>query len=127
MYNKITTLHCNVVGRENINNSQILKGLLEGCILKLIEKEETYGYKICEDLSDGGLKKVNEGTIYPILIRLEKKQMIHSQKRKSALGPKRKYFTISEEGKEYLRDFENDWNAIKDVVDHFLKEKKGVE
>ena len=123
MYNQITTLHCNVVRRENINNSQILKGLLEGCILKLIEKEETYGYKICEDLSKGGLVKVNEGTIYPILLRLEKKQLINSTKKKSSLGPKRKYFTISVEGTKYLQDFENDWYSIKDVVDHFLNQE----
>ena len=54
-------------------NAQILKGLLEGCVLKLIEKDETYGYKICEDLALGGFENVGEGTVYPIVIRLEKK------------------------------------------------------
>ena len=108
-----------------INNSQILKGLLEGCILKLIEKEETYGYRICEDLLKGGYKKINEGTIYPILIRLEKKGLIKSTKRKSPLGPTRKYFNISESGREYLKSFESEWNEIKRIVDNFVNEEGG--
>lgn len=94
--------------------------MLEGCILKLIEKEETYGYKICEDLSKGGFVKVNEGTIYPILIRLEKKKLITSVKIKSTLGPKRKYFVLSEDGKEYIKSFESEWNEIRDIVDSFM-------
>jgi PadR family transcriptional regulator PadR len=102
-----------------------LKGLLEGCILKLIEREETYGYKICEDLLKEGYKKINEGTIYPILIRLEKKGLINSTRRSSPLGPTRKYFNITENGREYLRAFEYEWNEIKKIVDKFVGGKGG--
>lgn len=100
-----------------------MKGLLEGCILKLIEREESYGYKICEDLLKEGYKKINEGTIYPILIRLEKKKLINSTRRSSPLGPARKYFNITESGREYLKAFEYEWNEIKKIVDKFVGER----
>ncbi len=105
-----------------MQQAQILKGLLEGCILKLIQQEETYGYKICEDLVKGGFSGVNEGTIYPILIRLEKKGLIRSTTKASPLGPKRKYFSLSDSGRDYLNAFSQSWNSIRDTVDHFVGE-----
>lgn len=102
------------------SNSQMLKGLLEGCILQIVFREETYGYKICEELIKGGFASVNEGTVYPILIRLEKKKFIYSEKKTSPLGPKRKYYYLTEIGKVYLSQFINDWHNIKDNVDYFF-------
>ena len=55
-----------------MDESQLLKGILEGCVLKIISQEETYGYDILLKLSDAGLKNIIEGTLYPILSRLEK-------------------------------------------------------
>lgn len=52
--------------------SQMLKGTLSGCILAIISREETYGYEIAEKLSGYGFGKIAEGTIYPLLLRLEK-------------------------------------------------------
>ena len=54
--------------------TQMLKGTLEGCILKVISKNETYGYEISEALKDYGFSNISEGTIYPLLLRLEKNQ-----------------------------------------------------
>ena len=58
------------------NSTQILKGLLEGCILKIVNNNETYGYQICEKLTVYGFQEVSEGSVYPILIRLEKKKLL---------------------------------------------------
>lgn len=58
-----------------MDESQLLKGILEGCVLKIISQEETYGYDILLKLSDAGLKNIIEGTLYPILSRLEKKSL----------------------------------------------------
>ena len=60
------------------DKSQMMRGTLEGCILKIISVETTYGYEIVTKLQDFGFEDMKEGTIYPILVRLEKKNMISS-------------------------------------------------
>lgn len=52
--------------------SQLLKGILDGCVLAVIDKETVYGYELSEKLQRAGLKDVSEGTIYPVLLRLQK-------------------------------------------------------
>ena len=69
----------------------MLKGTLEGCILAIISDQETYGYEISQQLQAYGFGKITEGTIYPLLLRLEKNGWVQSVYRPSALGPKRKY------------------------------------
>ncbi len=101
-------------------NTQMLKGLLEGCILKIVDNKETYGYAICEDLNNYGFDDINEGTVYPILIRLEKNRLIYSIKKDSPLGPKRKYYFLTEEGKKQLEDFTTSWERIKTKVDRII-------
>lgn len=104
--------------------SQMLKGLLEGCILHIISKGETYGYEITSNLSDNGFDFINEASVYTVLMRLSKKNLIKSESRKSLKGPKRKYFTITSEGTSYLVEFELDWNDVSKNVTNILK---GVE
>lgn len=94
------------------DKSQLLRGTLEGCILKIISRRTTYGYEIIESLHRFGFEEISEGTIYPLLLRMEKQEYICSQLLPSPLGPKRKYFTISAKGLAYLREFESSWNAI---------------
>ena len=84
-----------------MDESQMLKGLLEGCILAVISRGETYGYEILSLLEKGGLTEINEGTLYPILKRLEKKGFIVCRIGESPYGPKRKYFSVTDEGKQY--------------------------
>ena len=103
------------------NRSQILKGLLEGCILEIISHGETYGYKITESLNKSGFTNVNEGSVYPVLIRLQKKNLVTSETKTSPLGPKRKYFLISEEGKLFLNSFKKEWQDISGIVTTILK------
>lgn len=95
------------------NTTQILKGLLEGCILKIISEHETYGYEICERLISYGFQEVSEGSVYPILIRLEKKKLLYSKMNKSPLGPMRKYYYLTEDGRNELNEFITSWNQIK--------------
>ena len=81
--------------------SQMLKGTLEGCILAVIGKKETYGYEISEQLMEYGFGKITEGTIYPLLLRLEKNELVTATYKASDIGPKRKYYELTE--KEGLR------------------------
>jgi len=104
-----------------VDRSQLNRGTLEGCIVKIISNEETYGYEIVTLLQDYGFIDVKEGTIYPILVRLEKKNIISSIYKESPLGPKRKYYVLTEYGKEFLLEFIEVWNDVKDSVDRIFK------
>ena len=59
--------------------SQLLKGILDGCVLAVIEKEPVYGYELSKKLQDFGLSDVSEGTIYPVLLRLQKNGLIRGE------------------------------------------------
>jgi len=94
------------------NNSQILKGILEGCILSIISKEETYGYELLTKLKECGFEDIVEGTLYPLLLRLEKNQLIIAERRKSSAGVNRKYYKLSEMGSIELKGFIEYWNKL---------------
>lgn len=110
------------VGEKMIDKSQFMRGTLEGCIVKIISKEETYGYEIVTRLQDFGFCDVKEGSTYPILVRLEKRKIISSIYKESPLGPKRKYYFLTDIGKEFLSEFEIAWNDVRKTVDSILKE-----
>lgn len=88
-----------------MEDTQLMKGILEGCVLAIISRKETYGYEILSNLMEYGFRDVKEGTLYPILTRLEKKKLVLCRKGKSPLGPIRKYYSISSEGIEWLDAF----------------------
>lgn len=101
-------------------NSQVLKGILEGCILKIISEQETYGYELLIKLKSSGFENIVEGTLYPLLIRLEKNKFIIAEKRKSPIGMTRKYYHLSEDGKSELNDFISYWNKLYIDVNNIL-------
>ncbi|MBB6622907.1 PadR family transcriptional regulator [Clostridium gasigenes] len=109
------------------NKSQLLKGVLEGCILKIVKhKGETYGYEVVTEIRNFGFGKCTEGTIYPLLTRLEKRKSLKSEKKESPFGPQRKYYSLTQQGEEELSEFENTWIEFKYFVDGILKNYKGV-
>jgi len=92
--------------------SQLLKGILDGCVLAIIEKETVYGYELSKKLQEVGLKEISEGTIYPVLLRLQKNGFIYGEMRPSPSGPNRKYYFLTLEGKEALDDITTEWETI---------------
>lgn len=102
--------------------SQLLKGTLEGCILKVIEDKETYGYEISEKLKSNGISVISEGTIYPLLLRLEKNELLAATYKDSSLGPKRKYYTLTPKGKLALREFYFNWCELQKFVNNLFCE-----
>lgn len=102
------------------DQSQLVRGILEGCILKIIGDGETYGYEIVERLKGYGFREVNEGTVYPLLIRIEKNHWVTHTKRESPQGPKRKYFTLTPEGLEEVQDFQSQWRLLQHTVNNIL-------
>ncbi len=105
-----------MIGGETMIPSQMLKGTLEGCILKVISQKETYGYEISEKLREYGFSNISEGTIYPLLLRLEKNGLIIAQYRESPVGPKRKYFSLAQAGKEEMDRFYSSWIELKNAI-----------
>jgi PadR family transcriptional regulator PadR len=103
------------------DKSQMMRGTLEGCILKIISLEPTYGYEIVDKLERFGFEQVKEGTIYPLLMRLEKKEIISSEFRSSPSGPSRKYFFLTEDGRNLLEEFTQCWHSVADTVNTILK------
>lgn len=102
------------------DKSQLMRGTLEGCILKIISEKTTYGYEILLSLKHRGFDDISEGTIYPLLLRLEKQGSITSQLLPSPLGPKRKYYSITVSGNAYLRSFELYWRQVSRSVDEIV-------
>ncbi len=109
------------------DKSQIFRGTLEGCILKIINDKDVYGYEIAERLKEFGLHEVSEGTIYPLLLRLEKNRLVDSEKRESAYGPKRKYYKLTDIGREQLMEFYKTWCELKVSVDRIFEDFGGEE
>ncbi len=97
--------------------TEMLKGTLEGCVLHIIGSEETYGYAITRRLNDLGFAGVIEGTVYTILLRLEKNGLVQVVKRPSELGPPRKFYTLNEAGREQLATFWAKWEYLSSRID----------
>lgn len=94
------------------DDTQLLKGVLEGCILELLSKEPAYGYRIVEVLVGSGID-TNEATVYPILIRLQKQGALSVEKRPSPYGPDRKYYSLTADGYAILERFRVSWAKIR--------------
>ncbi|WP_067972327.1 PadR family transcriptional regulator [Nocardiopsis trehalosi] len=100
---------------------EMLKGTLEGCVLEIIGGEETYGYAITRRLNDLGFADVVEGTVYTILLRLEKGGLVTVTKRPSEKGPPRKFYALNDAGRAELARFWEKWEYLSSRIDK-LKE-----
>ncbi len=103
------------------DKSQLMRGTLQGCILKIINTRTTYGYEILELLRGNGFEDLSEGTLYPLLLRLEKQGTVRSRLRPSTLGPKRKYYELTEAGKHDLAAFEAYWMHLHRCVNRIMR------
>ena len=97
------------------NLTEMLKGVLEGCVLEIIGREETYGYEITRRLNALGFADVVEGTVYAILLRLEKNP--------SELGPPRKFYALNDAGRAELARFWEKWEFVASRINE-LKESR---
>lgn len=105
--------------------SQLLKGTLEGCILAALSKAPTYGYEITERLSDYGFGQIAEGTIYPLLLRLEKNGLAQAEYRASEVGPNRKYYALTDKGRAELQNFLASYRELTAAVNKLLADTGG--
>lgn len=115
------TMWCMGVERDNDElRSQLLRGVLELCLLAVLSAEPTYAYRIGQQLSTVGLPDVSEGTIYPLLARLERGGLLASARGESAIGPPRKYYELTSAGRRRLSAAICQWSQLAKVVDACL-------
>lgn len=105
------------------NLTELLKGVLEGCVLEIISRGETYGYEITRRLNAMGFADVVDGTVYTILVRLEKNRLVNIEKKPSDMGPPRKFFTLNDAGRTELGLFWEKWDFVASKLGE-LKESK---
>ena len=100
--------------------SQLLRGVLDLCLLAVMADEPTYGYEMTRRLRERGLSLVGEGSIYPLLARLEREGLVETFREASNGGPPRKYYRPSRRGRRALAAGVGEWRAARDALDSVL-------
>lgn len=97
------------------NKAQMRKGILEYCILMILEKEDAYASTIISDLKEAEMIVV-EGTLYPLLTRQKNQGLLNYRWEESPQGPPRKYYTLTEKGREYLKELHQSWDELVEQI-----------
>ena len=98
------------------NITEMLKGVLEGSVLEIISRNTTYGYDITQQLQRLGFEDVVEGTVYTILVRLEKNGLVETTRKPSEVGPPRKFYSLTKLGQEELETFWSKWDFVSSKI-----------
>ena len=115
-------MYCKLLngGEIDLSTTQMLKGIIDGCLLAIIKNKEVYGYELAEKLESYGFQSFSEGTIYPLLMRMQKEELVTSTLKNSTAGPKRKYYSLTEKGEAELELFIERWNYLQINVNRVL-------
>ena len=98
-------------------DAQLRRGILEYCVLALLEQRPKYGFELIEELEQRGDLLGNQGTLYPLLSRIQKEGRLASHWQESNSGPPRKYYSLTGEGGAALEQFRTTWQRFKKAVD----------
>lgn len=96
--------------------SQVRRGVLELCVLRLLQDEPSYGYEIVTKLADFGPLAAGENTLYPLLRRLKSDQHLETYAVDSPTGPPRQYYRLTPRGREQLATLQKEWTQMADAV-----------
>ena len=99
---------------ENVR-SQMRKGVLEYCILSILNRREAYASSIIEELKAANMIVV-EGTLYPLLIRQKNQGLLSYRWEESTQGPPRKYYVITDKGRAQLAEMDVAWNELVESI-----------
>ncbi len=110
-------MHC--MAKES-RRSQMLRGVLDLCLLAVVDEGPADGYEMTRRLRDRGLASVGEGSIYPLLGRLEREGLVETYRAASNGGPPRKYYRPSSAGRLALALGVSEWRAARDAIDAVL-------
>jgi len=100
-------------------NIQFKKGVLELCVLSMLERQVCYGYELVNEISKS--ISISEGTIYPLLRRLKSEELVTTYLQESQEGPPRKYYKLTELGRKKEEELKKEWFTFVKGVNNFLK------
>lgn len=103
--------------------TEMLKGTLEGVVLAILSRRPAYGYEITAWLRDHGFTDIAEGTIYALLVRVERNGLVDVEKVPSQKGPPRKVYTLNARGRECLEEFWKNWGFLAAQIEKLRTEK----
>jgi PadR family transcriptional regulator len=101
--------------------TQWLRGVLDLCVLAALTRGERYGYELSQQLAEAGLGQVKGGTLYPLLARLEKAGQVETQWRAGTQGPGRKYYSLTKQGRRYVKQQAAEWKSFAHLIDSLLQ------
>jgi PadR family transcriptional regulator PadR len=104
--------------------SQLRRGTVEYCVLALLRDDERYGFELVRMLSHVDGLVTSEGTIYPLLSRLRRDQLVTTFWRESEAGPPRRYYRLTDAGQAALQEFTEEWTRFRDGVDALLTQEE---
>ena len=102
-------------------NSQLNRGILEVCVLKALQGQDSYGYQIIKDMKP--YVEISESTLYPILRRLEAADLLTVRSAEHS-GRLRKYYHITPAGLERIAAFAEEWEEIKSIYQFVIREER---
>lgn len=100
--------------------SQLRRGVLEYCVLALLDTEQLYGFDLVRRLDGVHALVIGEGTVYPLLSRLRRQGWVTTSWVESTSGPPRRYYASTDEGRDALLAFTQQWREFRDAVDRLL-------
>jgi len=107
---------------ESTNQIQLKKGALELCVLALLARRESYAYEIASTLAAS--VGMGDGTIYPLMRRMQDDGLVDTRLAESSSGPPRKYYRLTSMGRAAYAAQKREWRAFSDAVDQLLGETK---
>ena len=99
-------------------NVQFKKGVLDLCVLSLLDGHDRYGYELVQVIS--GMISVSEGSVYTVLRRLTKEGYFDTYQQESTEGPPRKYYRMTDAGKKYLTELLTDWREFNQKINEII-------
>lgn len=103
--------------------SQVRKGMLDFIILLCLRKREYYGYELIKTIKAASELEISEGTIYPLLNRLKKEELVTSRWEEKESGIPRKYYGITAKGRAALAEVKNSWLKLDASLARLLEDK----
>jgi PadR family transcriptional regulator PadR len=105
--------------------TEMLKGTLEGIVLAILSRRPAYGYEITSWLREQGFSDIAEGTVYALLVRVEQRGLVDVEKVPSEKGPPRKVYSLNAQGREQLAEFWRTWSFLAERSDHVHRDDAG--
>jgi PadR family transcriptional regulator PadR len=107
-------------GGDADRRAQLLRGALDMCLLALLAEQPAHGYELVQRVNEAGFPSVGYGTIYPLLTRMRRLDLVVQEVQQSPHGPDRKVYAVTRAGRERLAAWSTQWHEFINVVDQVL-------